>query len=656
MLAGLDPFLWLRAIDGAGEELAVDWVAGELSGRPRTHVRTSPLLGWVEWCDTAAEGDWRATTPLDWTAPEPVARGVGAIAGRQAPVPLRDEPMAPYERGRLHERRASIFFPGTELDDPVAQMMTTDLAPPDGEPADGTWERYDLGRIRSGTVRLTVDGQPGALVTIAMAERLFDGRVIPVLTPGRTCVVSCFTLRGGPQEIEPLSIQGGRYVEVRIADRSERTRVVEAVFAERDGLGEPAGRFSCGDERLDRVWSVGIETARAAASDAMIDSIRERAQWTGDTLTVGLELGGVGWHDLALFRQAIYHAAECANADGLVAGCSPGDVIYLSTFSCYWVSAVLRYVELSGDASVLGELLPAARASVGSLHRRLTDDGRFPGAPWPFVDWGHRPPEDAADPAFLAIVLVAARDLARWEAFLGEPDADSRALAGRLESLVRALLPREAGTSSWRELGFHATVWALRCGLVAGGQREDALRSLEEHFLRCFPNDPHGTRLRDATVRDPDVITPFFGHFSLDVLLNAGRVDFVLDQWRTCWGWMLDRGARTWLEVFDEGWSHCHFWSGCPTWQMSRYLLGLWPRGDRGLGEADLRLTPGSLDHAAGAVPFHGGVAEIAWERDGDGIAWRVKPSRPLVLTHAGERHEVAPGETLALVLAPPSR
>jgi alpha-L-rhamnosidase len=53
------------------------------------------------------------------------------------------------------------------------------------------------------------------------------------------------------------------------------------------------------------------------------------------------------------------------------------------------------------------------------------------------------------------------------------------------------------------------------------------------------------------------------------------------------------------MEVFDTRWSHCHPWAGCPTWQMSRYLLGLHPRLDRGPGQFDFRLEPGSLARAS---------------------------------------------------------
>ena len=51
------------------------------------------------------------------------------------------------------------------------------------------------------------------------------------------------------------------------------------------------------------------------------------------------------------------------------------------------------------------------------------------------------------------------------------------------------------------------------------------------------------------------------------MLFESGEADFVLDQYRACWGWALGEGRTTWVEVFDTRWTHCHQWAGAPTWQ-----------------------------------------------------------------------------------------
>ena len=91
---------------------------------------------------------------------------------------------------------------------------------------------------------------------------------------------------------------------------------------------------------------------------------------------------------------------------------------------------------------------------------------------------------------------------------------------------------------------------------------------------------------------------------------------------------MLAEGRTTWIEVFDPRWSHCHNWAGCPTWQLSAYGLGLWHRFDLGRQHYAFSLRPGSLRWARGKVPGldAAGRVEVAWERKGGGITYRLRP------------------------------
>ena len=96
---------------------------------------------------------------------------------------------------------------------------------------------------------------------------------------------------------------------------------------------------------------------------------------------------------------------------------------------------------------------------------------------------------------------------------------------------------------------------------------------------------------------------------------------------------MLADGRTTWIEVFDTRWSHCHQWSGCPTWQLSRYGLGLHPRFDLGAADYDFRLEPGSLPHAAGRLPHpQEGWIEVSWQREKNDIRCKVTTPKPLQL------------------------
>ncbi len=108
---------------------------------------------------------------------------------------------------------------------------------------------------------------------------------------------------------------------------------------------------------------------------------------------------------------------------------------------------------------------------------------------------------------------------------------------------------------------------------------------------------------------------------------------FALDQYRACWGWMLDGGYTTWLEVFDTRWSHCHQWAGCPTWQLSRYALGLRTRFDLGDNHFEFCLHPGALEWARGKLPTPNGPVEIEWKRNGETVEYTLHPGMPITVS-----------------------
>ena len=67
-----------------------------------------------------------------------------------------------------------------------------------------------------------------------------------------------------------------------------------------------------------------------------------------------------------------------------------------------------------------------------------------------------------------------------------------------------------------------------------------------------------------------------------------------------------------------------HSWGGCPTWQLSRFLLGLSPRFEVGARHFALALHVGTtLPACKGTVPGgpDGGAVAVSWDRaEGDAV------------------------------------
>ncbi len=631
IMSQMQPFLWTEI----GDRQPLSWKCARLGGYRARARRISDILGWIDWCDTSQVWpEWQSRTFDDtkWALATPVDPGVGTILpAKTRPVQLVARTCKPMAQGRF----ATSY--GYELDDPPARFFLEDLAPRE-VPAQGVWRRYDLGRVRLGRPKFTLDVPKGAIVEIAMSEQLTQGRVRPwiTLSGSASCNLDHYIARGGVQEFMPFTPKGGRFVEVHV--RSEGpVKFVREGFLERTYFSEPIGAFKSGDPLLDRIWSTGVETMRACTEDAFVDCpTRERGQWTGDVASVAMDIAAAAYGDLSLSRRALVQAAQAARSDGLVAGVGPGDPGYLSTYAAQWVTACLHYWKLTGDRSLLTELLPAARRNVGAILAKTRAAGVSDDLGWAFVDWGYVRNSGATDMALNIHVLRALRDMVRWEFEAGSAEEVQRfsQSAQALNRMIELWLEDRLGASrDWSKVGYHRSSLALLAGIVKRSERGNCVAFIKRHLMRCFPNDPSGPRLSDPSVSSDRVMTPYFAHFAFTALLELGEIDFVLNQYRTSWGWALGDGRTTWLEVFDPRWSHCHEWSGCPTWQLSRYVLGLRPRLDLNPNTYELSIHPGALAQVSGRVPLPSGKSiEVGWTVKSDGIHVRIRTPEPLVV------------------------
>jgi alpha-L-rhamnosidase len=634
----LPAFISCRVHDGRGVAVAMSWRARHLAGYHSQVARINPQLGWIDWLDSRQEPvGWREPRFDDATWQVPDAATVPLGASRAAQVQLQGRSRIPLQAQGSGELQDTF---GYERDDPAVRFLLRSLEPE--LPAQGIWRRYDLGRVRLGRPCFTIDLPAGAVVEWALSEQLHQGRVHPFITlsAGRSCNLDHIVARGGPQEFTATAAKGGRYLELHIISPVRNIRILQEAFLERAYFGAQRGSFSCPDQRLNAVWNLGVATLRSCSEDAVCDNpTRERGQWTGDAL-IGMETSAVAFGDYALARRALQQAAIDARPDGLVSGLSPADSLGVTTYAMQWVGACLRYHEISGDRSLLQELHGAARRNLEALRRGEDAEGLSDRVGWGFVDWGYARPSAPVDLAVNLHYLDAIRALQSWCERLGESaEAQGHAEhAQHLQRCIQAHLGRILGAEpDWRRVGYHVAALALRGQLLDRAQRPSALAYLREHLLACFPNDPSAPRLSDPGVSESRLITPYFAHYAFTALAEGGCMDFVLEQYRRCWGWMLDLGATTCLEVFDTRWSHCHQWAACPTWQLSRFCLGIEHCGQLGHRHLRVHAPLGSLPGAQGVLPLAGGALEVSWSRGDQGIEYALSTDVPVVV-HLGRQ------------------
>jgi hypothetical protein len=127
-------------------------------------------------------------------------------------------------------------------------------------------------------------------------------------------------------------------------------------------------------------------------------------------------------------------------------------------------------------------------------------------------------------------------------------------------------------TSGKRHVTRHANIFAVLFDIANEAERRQILANVIKN---------------DAI---PEITTPYFNFFELDMLCRIGELDAVLEKIRAYWGGMLDRGAVTFWEEFDPsapeeeqydmygdrfGKSLCHAWSASPIYFLAKYFMGL---------------------------------------------------------------------------------
>lgn len=658
LMLDLPPFFGCE-LEQNGALIEGDWKCCELQGFERETRRVNPQLGWIEWCDTAQlpqdenERDWREPDFDDasWQTPVEVTPPIEAATPPSiALVSTVNHAISPIAQGTF----ADTF--GYARDDPPTRFLLRELAPQETQlPAQGVWQRYDLGRVRLGRARLRLEAPRGTQVQIAYAESLTSSRgkdrVAPfiALSAGLSCNLDSFTARGGVQEFCALEPRGGRFIEAHIspphAVRFDAARVLEAAFLERTYYAAPpVGDFECDDELLNAIWRTGVETVRACVEDAPTDSpTRERGAWTGDLCTV-LESAACAFSDLRPFRRGLKLAAQCAREDGLIAGLCPGGGTHMPTYAGLWLEACWRYFALTGDHALLHELRDAGARCVALFAAHLTAGGITDASlGWSFVDWGHERDESGHAACDLAANLLILRGLRAWQNWtraLNDAEQErATTLATQLDAIMQARISQAWDKNGAAGLGYHATALALSLGLL--NDCDASANFVRAHWENCFPMRADAPRQSGPEIVESQIVTPYFAHFAFAPLMSEHSA-WVQQTMSGAWGWMLKHGATTWWEVFDARWSHCHAWSGAPTWLLSRYALGLQPRFDEGANCFTLDIRPGALRWARGRVPLPSGESlHIEWQREGNALHVQLQTPEPVRLRVGEERFDV---------------
>lgn len=486
----------------------------------------------------------------------------------------------------------------------------------------------DFGREVLGYHRFEIDAPAGTILDFHNFEFIQpDGRINLAEGMNNSFRYVC---RGGRQRYQSFVRRGFQYswLTLRQMTGPVRIRFVDVLFNSYPQARQ--GSFSSSDELLNRIWEVGLHSVRCCSEDTYTDCpTYEQTHWVGDARNEAL-IDWIGNGDGRLWHHCLLQAARSLERSPLVESHVPSSwQNILPAWSFLWMRSVREYALFTGDTPRVRHLLGWIKKNVEGIAAHLDENGLFNIHAWNLFDWA---PMDTPSIGVVThqncLAVLALKDAAELAAWCGEAALANQwtAMAERLSDAINKHLwneEKQAYTDCLRD-GVQSPVFSQQtqtAALISGvaqGERAarcyDLLRHPPEDFVKAG--------------------SPFFAFFLLEAYMREGADLEFLDRIRKDWGFMIAQGATTFWEMWS--WrlpggrltrSHCHGWSGAPTYFLSTHVLGVMPV-TMGFAKTRVAPHPGDLEWCRGRVPTPRGPIEVQWENPKDG-PFRLRVTAP---------------------------
>lgn len=158
-----------------------------------------------------------------------------------------------------------------------------------------------------------------------------------------------------------------RYCRLRIIPDSDPVTVDRIALWPCGHSVHRLGKFECSDERVNKMWEVGVHTVRLCMQKVYEDGVRrDRMAWIQDAQVEAL-VNYYAFGDRELFATTWRHFATKQSDDGLI------DMLW--DYSCWWVIGLHDYYLHTADLNLVRELYPAAVTNMDWLLAHRDDLG-----------------------------------------------------------------------------------------------------------------------------------------------------------------------------------------------------------------------------------------------------------------------------------------
>lgn len=428
-----------------------------------------------------------------------------------------------------------------------------------------------------------------------------------------------YITKEGRQSYQTLLRRGFRYsyITFRNLKNPIHIRNINAVYASYQQTNQ--GSFSCSDYKLTKMWEVGANTMRACAEDTYTDCpTYEQTLWVGDARNEAIVDYTVNG-DPRLWFRFIHLTGQSLDRSNITESEVPSgwqDIIPLWTF--LWMRSCVEYYRFTDDRKGMQEIMTYLIKNAKGLKSYINEKGLIDIWAWNFFDWAPMDtPSNGAtithNNCFAVLALNETADMAE-ELGYKEEAQEWKSIAESIKEAINKYMwnqEKQAYTDCLRGDTFSDT-YSQQANTAA--------------FISGVAEGERAKRCKDILYNAPEGFvkagSPFFEFFLLEALQNDNRdIDF-LNIIRRDWGFMLDKGATSFWEMWSCGTkegdrltrSHCHGWSSAPTYFLTSFVLGIKP-AEPGFKRAIINPHFGDLDWARGTMPTKFGNIEVQWKK-----------------------------------------
>ena len=494
-----------------------------------------------------------------------------------------------------HPAGTSSLYTEPEQDPNVVYYTEEAIEPKEIlEIAHGVLYRYD--KVINGTVEVVLHGKEEVAVCYGESEE--------EATNLKWCYYKDDHVKNG----QLLRRRAFRFLFVPEARKEE----VECHAVHQSVPIEKKAAFHSSDEQLNRIWEVARDTYELCSGLFFIDGIkRDRWIWSGDA------------YQSYFVNQYLYFDEEIDQRTIRALRGKEEIKQHLNTivdYSLLWIISIRNEYQAYGNLDFVREIYPKMTAMMELFSKQLNDKGFLVGRKkdWIYIDWADF---DKKGPlcAEQMLLLETYRAMAFCGKLLGEPTGQYEQAGVELQAnILRYFWNHEKGAfvdsyeSGKNHVTRHANIFAVLFGLVDEKRQEQIM----------------GHVLQNPEI--PEITTPYFKFFELDMWGKLGRLDKVFETIKAYWGGMLERNAITFWEQFDPketgqqqyamygdpfGKSLCHAWAASPIYLLGRYFLGVYPTSP-GYGAFAVKPELSYFDSMDCDVPVKDGNVHICY-RDG---------------------------------------